>query len=74
MRRFPIVAIGLLIFLVVTSCLFVVREGETALIIQLGKVKNQQGPGLHFKVPFLDDVKLFDSRILAWDGDPSEFR
>ncbi len=70
MKRFPILAVLFVLLIVVSSALFVVPEGQTALIIQLGKVKSQQGPGLHFKLPIVDEVRFFDSRVLAWDGDP----
>lgn len=70
MKRVPILVLIFITFLALTSCLFVVKEGRTALVLRLGKVKEQHGPGLHFKAPFFDDVKMFDSRILSWDGDP----
>lgn len=49
---------------------FTVNEGENALILRLGKIVNEgkdkhasvQRPGLHFKIPFIDYVRLFDIR------------
>jgi modulator of FtsH protease HflC len=29
-------------------------------------------PGLHFKLPFIQEVRRFDKRLLAWDGDPNQ--
>src|SRR5690606_11375285 len=29
-------------------------------------------PGLHFKVPFVQDVRRLDKRLLSWDGDPNQ--
>ncbi|MCB1323026.1 MAG: protease modulator HflC, partial [Leptospiraceae bacterium] len=29
-------------------------------------------PGIHFKVPFLQDARKFDKRFLEWDGDRNE--
>lgn len=51
--------------------IFTVNEGEGALILRLGKIvshsKNKQvdilGPGLHFKIPFVDSVRVFDMRM-----------
>ncbi|MCE3238432.1 MAG: hflC [Gammaproteobacteria bacterium] len=49
---------------------FTVNEGESALILRLGKIvgsgKDQptiQNPGLHFKIPFIDHVRYFDMRM-----------
>lgn len=69
------VAIGLLVLLalsLVGGAFFVVNEGESALVIQLGQVKRQPitEAGLHMKVPFVDEVVRFEKRVLAWDGDP----
>jgi modulator of FtsH protease HflC len=69
------VAIGLAIcFFVFISCFFVVYEGQRGLVIRLGDItKNQKGmdqtyqPGLHFKWPIIDHVKLFDYRLRTFD-------
>lgn len=52
-----------------SSC-FVVQEGESAIVLRLGDVARApiQSAGLYFKVPLLEDVIRFDSRLLAWDG------
>ena len=49
---------------------FTIQEGECALVQRLGQiVNNWQGkprilqPGLHFKIPFIDHVRVFDARI-----------
>lgn len=59
------------ILLIGSLSLFTVNEGESALILRLGKiVDNSQdgqtsvvGPGLHFKIPFIDSVRIFDMRM-----------
>jgi len=54
------------------SSLFVVKETEYAIKFQLGRiVKADYGPGLHFKLPFINNVRKFDRRILTLDT-PSE--
>lgn len=62
-------AVGLAILLVGLLSIFSVREGESALILRLGKIVNNEndkpsmfGPGLHVKIPFIDQVRLFDMR------------
>ena len=52
---------------------FIVSEGNQALITQFGKpVGGVNLPGLHFKIPFIQEVFRFESRIMKWDGDPRE--
>ena len=51
---------------------FILREGHQALVVQFGRIVS--GPiteaGLNFKVPFIQQARIFDKRILEWDGDP----
>ncbi len=54
------------------SSMFIVKETEYAIKFQLGRiVKADYGPGLHFKLPFVNNVRKFDRRILTLDT-PSE--
>ena len=54
------------------SSMFVVTETEYAIKFQLGRiVKADYAPGLHFKLPFVNNVRKFDRRILTLDT-PSE--
>jgi len=54
------------------SSVFIVTETEYAIKFQLGRiVKADYQPGLHFKLPFVNNVRKFDRRILTLDT-PSE--
>ena len=72
-----IVALGLLIF----GSLFVVEEGNRAIVIQFGKVQRDSEtgdttvfePGLHWKLPFFDRVVRLDARIQTLDEVPDRF-
>ena len=72
-----IVALGLLIF----GSLFVVEEGNKAIVIQFGKVQRNSDtditkvfePGLHLKLPFFDRVGKLDARIQTLDEAPDRF-
>ncbi|MDO5612109.1 MAG: protease modulator HflC [Paracoccus sp. (in: a-proteobacteria)] len=58
---------------VAMASIFIVDEREKALVLRLGRVVNvQEEPGLGFKVPFLDDVVKYDSRILGLPTNPLE--
>ena len=50
------------------SAVFTVDEREQVLVIRFGKIRKAiHEPGLHFKVPLLDDVVRIDDRILYFD-------
>ena len=55
-------------------CVFSVNEGQKAIKFQLGEiVKDDYSPGLHAKIPFLNNVKRFDARIQTMDSKPERF-
>lgn len=50
---------------------YIVDQREYAIVFRLGKfVKTDAKPGLHFKVPLVNNVKKFDKRILTYDAAP----
>ena len=58
-------AVGALLLAAMGS-MFVVKESETAIVLNLGKVvRTGLEPGLHFKWPLVDEVRKFDARILT---------
>ncbi len=68
-----LVALAILFF-IVSSCVFTVSETERAIKFRLGEIiKYDFKPGLHFKMPFINNVKKFDSRILTMDSNPERF-
>ncbi len=55
------------------SSLFIVTETEYAIKFQLGKiVRYDYEPGLHFKLPFVNNVRKFERRILTLDTAPEQ--
>lgn len=70
------VLIGAVAVLVVLSMsMFVVDQRQSAIVFQLGEaIRIKTDPGLGFKVPLLQNVRFFDSRILTLDaGEPERF-
>lgn len=53
---------------------FVVQEGNQAIVLQFGKIVNKEivRPGLNFKIPFVQKVLFFESRILDLSPEPKE--
>jgi membrane protease subunit HflC len=53
---------------------YVVREDQTAMVLNLGKVVRADiKPGLHFKVPLVETVRVFDRRFQVLDTTPARY-
>jgi membrane protease subunit HflC len=62
------------VFLVGMMSVFTVNETEKAIKFQLGEiVKDDYTPGLHVKLPMINNVKHFDARIQTMDSKPERF-
>ncbi|MBU0859548.1 MAG: protease modulator HflC [Alphaproteobacteria bacterium] len=56
-----------------SQSMFTVDQTEQALVLQLGQpVGDIKQPGLHFKLPLVQDVRRFDRRILSVDPQPQQ--
>jgi membrane protease subunit HflC len=74
--NFAPVVIGLAVVAIVLSgSMFTVSQTQNALVFQLGEVVSvKQKPGLYFKLPLVQNVRFFDTRILTLDdADPESF-
>jgi membrane protease subunit HflC len=71
----PAVAVVVVLAALLSGSLFTVDQRQTAIVFQLGEVKEVvQKPGLHFKWPLLQNVRQFDMRILTYDdAEPLRF-
>jgi membrane protease subunit HflC len=64
-RRNAAIGLGLALALLAALSLFTVDQTEQALVVRLGKpVDVQRDPGLHTKLPFVDTVLFYDTRLL----------
>lgn len=73
MKNQLLIVIVVALALLAKSSLFVVAEGQQAIVTQFGKpVGEVKYAGLHFKTPLVQDVRVFDRKILKWDGDPNQ--
>jgi len=62
------------LLLVGMMCVFTVNQTEKAIKFRLGEiVKIDYEPGLHFKLPFINNIKKFDARIQTMDAKPERF-
>lgn len=56
------------------ASVYTLDEAEQAIVVQLGAPVGEPitRPGLHFKLPFIQEVRRFDKRVISWDGDPNQ--
>ena len=66
------IALGIVILWTLLGCFFAVHQTEQVIITQFGKPVGDPitDPGLHFKLPVIQDVNRIDKRFLEWDGTP----
>ncbi|MBQ6125351.1 MAG: protease modulator HflC [Spirochaetales bacterium] len=64
------IIVALVIILIILGPLYILSEGEQSVVTRFGAiVKVETEPGLKFKMPFVDTVVRYSSKILSWDGD-----
>lgn len=79
-RRGRRLILALFVFLLLTAgvvvraSLFTVDEAEQVIVVQFGAPVGDPitEPGLHFRTPFIQEIRRFDKRLLSWDGDPNQ--
>ncbi len=67
----PAAVAGLLLLM---GSVYVVREGQNAIVLNLGKVvRTDIGPGLHFKLPLIESARIFDRRLQILAAEPERY-
>jgi membrane protease subunit HflC len=71
----PVIAAIVLVMLLASGSLFTVDQRQNAIVLQLGEVKEVvTRAGLHFKWPLIQNVQVYDMRILTFDdAEPQRF-
>lgn len=71
MRMSLWIPIALTALFALFGSVYVVSEGQTAIVLNLGKVvRSDIGPGLHFKVPLIESARIFDTRLQVLPANP----
>jgi membrane protease subunit HflC len=62
------------ILVVLSGTFYTLEEGHQAIIVQFGRPVGEPvtEAGLHTKLPFVQEVRRFEKRLLIWDGDPNQ--
>jgi membrane protease subunit HflC len=77
MKKPVMYALGVVLVGAILSMLgafYVLEEGQQAVVLQFGRPVGTPvtEAGLHFKIPFVQEVRRFEKRLLIWDGDPNQ--
>lgn len=73
MRAMYIIPAFVVLLVLVLSSVFIVDERKRALVLQFGQVVQvKEDPGLGFKIPLVQDVVLYEDRILGLQTQPIE--
>src|SRR5881227_1605659 len=66
------IVLAFVVLRVLLGCFFAVYQTEQVIITQFGKPIGEPitEPGLHFKLPIIQEVNRIDKRFLEWDGMP----
>ncbi|MBI1424362.1 MAG: protease modulator HflC [Gammaproteobacteria bacterium] len=75
-KNFGNILVGAIALMILLSLsVFVVDQRKVAIVFQLGEVVSvKTRPGLYFKIPLVQNARLFDSRIQTLDsGEPERF-
>lgn len=67
-----IIAVAFVLLLILSGAFYTVDQTEQVIITQFGRPVGDPitEPGLHFKIPFVQNVNSLDKRFLEWDGPP----
>ncbi len=67
-------AVALMALVTLSDAFFIVDQRERAVTLQLGEFQGvDYPPGLHVKIPFIQEVRKFDRRLLMLDSDTESF-
>lgn len=62
------------VLFIASNALYVIKETEKGVLLRFGEVVNPDiEPGLHIKVPFVNNVRKFDGRVLTVDAQAERF-
>ena len=69
-----IVAVAVIAIAVISNSLYIISERERAVLLKFGEVvQTDVQPGLHFKLPIVNDVKRFEARLMTLDSRPQRY-
>ena len=68
------IAVAIAVLFGLLGSVFIVREGQTAMVLNLGRVvRTDLEPGLHFKWPLVETAPIFDRRLQVLEAEPERY-
>ena len=68
-----VLTVALVVLLLAMAFVFTVSETQQVIVTQFGSPKRViKEAGLHFKLPFIEQVNTLEKRVLEWDGNPTQ--
>lgn len=66
--------LAIVVLVVAFGTFYVLEEGTQAIILQFGRPVGAPvtEAGIHVKIPFIQEVRRFEKRLVIWDGDPNQ--
>jgi modulator of FtsH protease HflC len=72
--KLPIAIAALVLTIIISASIFTVAETEFAILFKWGKIeRSNYDPGMHFKIPFVNNVHKLDNRIQTFDAKPEDY-
>jgi membrane protease subunit HflC len=73
-KKLLLIILALVVVVLASGSMFTVKEWQRAILFRFGEiVRTDYKPGLHFKIPFINNVRKFDGRILTLDAEPERY-
>lgn len=73
-RNMTVLLLLAVVVLILSNTLYVIKQTERGVLLRFGEVVDPDlQPGLHWKIPFVNNVRKFDGRILSVDSQPERF-
>ena len=64
----------IVLLMLLSISVFTVKESERAILFRLGEiVRTDYQAGLHFKIPFVNNVRKYEARIMTLDVEPDRY-
>jgi membrane protease subunit HflC len=69
-----VLIVGVVLAVAVWNSVYVVAQTERAVLLQFGRVvQTDVAPGLHMKIPYINQVRKFDARLMTLDAPTQRF-
>ena len=73
-RSVTVILLSVVVLFIANNSLYIMKETERGVLLRFGEVVNPNiAPGIHAKIPFVNNVRKFEGRILTVDAQAERF-